>query len=142
MVIEEVQRNFFNRKTRAIYLSGEFSSCKNLNFKKVKLYIKQALGQTKSINTYIVIDEYYVLKVSVFMIDAYKHFWTKAFDFKGKTSRKDYWFAILANFLVLLIYSFFILLPSSLINEFFYLLMSSIYFLYFIRIAIYLSKTN
>ena len=65
------------------------------------------------------------------MIEAYKKYWTKAFDFKGKTSRKDYWLAILANFLVILIYSFFILAPARLINiEFFYLLFSSIYFLY------------
>ena len=64
------------------------------------------------------------------MIELYKKYWTKAFDFKGKISRKDFWFTVLANYLVLLIYSFLILLPASLINESFYLLMSSILFLY------------
>ena len=64
------------------------------------------------------------------MIELYKKYWTKAFDFKGKISRKDFWFTVLANYLVLLIYSFLILLPASLINESFYLLMYSILFLY------------
>ena len=34
------------------------------------------------------------------MIDAYKRFWTKGFDFEGRSTRSDYWFAVLANFLV------------------------------------------
>ena len=38
------------------------------------------------------------------MIDAYKSFWTRSFDFKGVTNRPDYWWAYLAYliFLVLL----------------------------------------
>ena len=34
------------------------------------------------------------------MIEAYKSFWTRAFDFKGRTSRPDYWWTVLASFLV------------------------------------------
>ena len=37
------------------------------------------------------------------MIEAYKSFWTRAFDFQGRTSRPDYWWAVLASFLVGLI---------------------------------------
>ncbi|WP_269609240.1 DUF805 domain-containing protein [Prochlorococcus marinus] len=37
------------------------------------------------------------------MIEAYKRFWTLAFEFKGRTSRPDYWWAVLASFLVALI---------------------------------------
>ena len=34
------------------------------------------------------------------MIEAYKSFWTRAFNFQGRTSRPDYWRAVLASFLV------------------------------------------
>ena len=34
------------------------------------------------------------------MIEAYKSFWTRAFDFKGRSSRSDYWWACLAYYLV------------------------------------------
>ena len=34
------------------------------------------------------------------MIDYYKSFWTKAFDFKGLSTRNEYWFAYLANIIV------------------------------------------
>ena len=34
------------------------------------------------------------------MIDAYKKLWTKAFDFRGRSNRHDYWWAALANLLV------------------------------------------
>ena len=34
------------------------------------------------------------------MIEAYKSFWTRAFDFQGRTSRPDYWWTVLASFLV------------------------------------------
>ena len=75
--------------------------------------------------------EFKILKTNLFkVIEAYKKYWTKAFDFKGKTSRKDFWFAVLANYLVLLIYFLFVLLPASLINENFATLMFSIYSLY------------
>ena len=40
------------------------------------------------------------------MIGAYKTFWTKAFDFKGKTNRPDYWWVVLASLLV----SFFLII--------------------------------
>ena len=31
------------------------------------------------------------------MIDAYKHFWTKAFDFKGVSTRSQFWWSYLAT---------------------------------------------
>tara|TARA_Y100001968_G_scaffold226075_1_gene208860 strand:- start:618 stop:938 length:321 start_codon:yes stop_codon:yes gene_type:complete len=34
------------------------------------------------------------------MIEAYKSFWTRAFDFQGRTSRSVYWLAVLVSFLV------------------------------------------
>ena len=34
------------------------------------------------------------------MIDAYKKLWTKAFDFRGRSTRSDYWWGALANLLV------------------------------------------
>ena len=34
------------------------------------------------------------------MIEAYKIFWTRAFDFQGRTCRSIYWWAVFASFLV------------------------------------------
>ena len=35
------------------------------------------------------------------MINSYKRFWTKGFDFKGRSTRNEYWLgAVLANFIV------------------------------------------
>ncbi len=45
------------------------------------------------------------------MIDSYKIFWTKAFDFKGRTTRSDFWLAYLANVLVYLL--LFIIMAGS-----------------------------
>ncbi len=38
------------------------------------------------------------------MIDAYKKFWTRAFDFGGRSNRGDYWWAVLANFIITLVF--------------------------------------
>ena len=35
------------------------------------------------------------------MIEAYKKFWKGYVDFKGRSTRSDYWFAVLANILVI-----------------------------------------
>ena len=35
------------------------------------------------------------------MIAAYQAFWTRAFDFSGRTARTPFWFAVLDNFIVL-----------------------------------------
>ena len=35
------------------------------------------------------------------MINSYKTFWTKAFDFKGISTRSQFWLAYLANVLIL-----------------------------------------
>ena len=37
------------------------------------------------------------------MIYAYKKFWTKGFNFGGRSTRSDYWLAVLANFLILIL---------------------------------------
>ena len=34
------------------------------------------------------------------MINSYKTFWTKAFDFKGRSTRSQFWLAYLANILI------------------------------------------
>ena len=39
------------------------------------------------------------------MLKAYKRYWQGYVDFSGVTTRKDYWLAVLANWLVLLILS-------------------------------------
>ncbi len=39
------------------------------------------------------------------MIDAYKSLWIRAFDFSGRSNRGDYWWAVLANFIVAIIFS-------------------------------------
>ena len=56
------------------------------------------------------------------MIDAYKKLWTKAFDFRGRSTRHDYWWGALANLLV----SYVLLALSNFVSEAF----SGIYFLY------------
>jgi len=56
------------------------------------------------------------------MIQAYKSFWNRAFDFKGRTTRPDYWWAILASFLI----AFFLVVLGS-ISEFF----ATLYVLYY-----------
>ena len=56
------------------------------------------------------------------MIDAYKKLWTKAFDFRGRSTRHDYWWAALANLLV----SYVLLALGAFISEAF----SGLYYLY------------
>lgn len=41
------------------------------------------------------------------MVEAYKKMWINAFNFSGRTSRSDFWYAILANFIIGLILGFF-----------------------------------
>ena len=40
------------------------------------------------------------------MVEAYKKYWKNAFDFKNKTSRADFWWTVLAAFLVSFVLSF------------------------------------
>ena len=56
------------------------------------------------------------------MIDAYKKLWTKAFDFRGRSTRPDYWWAALTNLLV----SYLLLALGAFVSEAF----SSLYYLY------------
>ncbi len=63
------------------------------------------------------------------MIDSYKIFWTKAFDFKGRSTRKEYWLAYLANIIVYFLLAFILGISLS-INETLGSLFSLIYFLY------------
>lgn len=39
------------------------------------------------------------------MIKAYIDFWKRAFDFKGRSSRPDYWWAFLVNVLITLVFT-------------------------------------
>ena len=43
---------------------------------------------------------------STSMLGAYKSYWTNYFNFKSRTSRKNYWLVVLANFIVSFILSF------------------------------------
>ena len=63
------------------------------------------------------------------MFDAYKTFWTKAFDFKGRSTRSEYWWAYLANIIIYLLLAIFVGISSA-INETLGLLFNLIYFLY------------
>ena len=40
------------------------------------------------------------------MINAYKAFWKRYFDFKGRTSRGNYWWAVLAQFIATFLVGF------------------------------------
>ena len=64
------------------------------------------------------------------MIEAYKLFWKKGFDFKGTSNRNDYWLGgVLANLIVLLLLSILMGITRA-INEFLGALFSAIYILY------------
>ena len=63
------------------------------------------------------------------MISAYKTFWTKAFDFKGRSTRSEYWWAYLANIIVYILLAIFVGITSS-INETIGLLFYLIFILY------------
>ena len=69
------------------------------------------------------------LNKNLFMINAYKTFWTKAFDFKGRSSRSEYWWAYLANFLIYILLAILSGITYA-INETLGLLFSLIYILY------------
>ena len=60
------------------------------------------------------------------MIDSYKRFWTRGFDFNGRSTRKEYWLgAVLGNFIVSVLLLIVVVISSAL-NEnlglFFYLI--------------------
>lgn len=40
------------------------------------------------------------------MVEAYKKYWKNAFDFKSKTNRADFWWAVLAMFIVSFVLGF------------------------------------
>lgn len=40
------------------------------------------------------------------MLEAYKRFWTRYFDFEGVSSRSDFWYPVLINFIIGLILNF------------------------------------
>ena len=64
------------------------------------------------------------------MIDAYKRFWTKGFDFKGRSTRNEYWLgAVLAN-LIVTVLLLIVVGVSTLINEYLGLFFNLIYILY------------
>ena len=63
------------------------------------------------------------------MIEAYKIFWSKAFDFKSRSTRSEYWWAYLANIIVYFLLAIFVGI-SSVINETLGLLFNLIYILY------------
>ena len=63
------------------------------------------------------------------MIDSYKIFWIKAFDFKGRSTRSEYWWAYLLNFIIYLVLAIFVGI-SSVINETLGSLFNLIYILY------------
>ena len=51
------------------------------------------------------------------MIEAYKHFWTKSFDFKGVSTRSQFWWSYLAT-TILYILLYIITGIGSVINEY------------------------
>ncbi len=63
------------------------------------------------------------------MIESYKIFWKKGFDFKGRSNRSEYWWAYLANILIYILLAILSGITSA-INETLGLLFSLIYILY------------
>ena len=64
------------------------------------------------------------------MIEAYKLFWKRGFDFKGTCNRNDYWLGgVLANFIIILLLGILLGITNSL-NESLGALFSVIYILY------------
>ena len=63
------------------------------------------------------------------MIDSYKTFWKKAFNFNGRSTRKEYWWAYLANTIIYFLLFIFASISST-INETLGLLFDTIYVLY------------
>ena len=47
------------------------------------------------------------------MIKAYIDFWKRAFDFSGRSTRPDFWWAYLVNVIILLFLLFFVFLFLS-----------------------------
>ena len=39
------------------------------------------------------------------IVEAYKNYWERAFDFSGLSNRGDYWWAYLANIVILFVFS-------------------------------------
>ncbi|MBR2245944.1 MAG: DUF805 domain-containing protein, partial [Bacilli bacterium] len=50
------------------------------------------------------------------MIEAYKKFWINYFNFKGRSSRSDYWWVVLVNTIIVLIISLFTFINSSVVQ--------------------------
>ena len=63
------------------------------------------------------------------MIDSYKIFWSKAFDFTGRSTRSEYWWAYLANIIVYVLLAILVGITVS-INETLGILFNLIYILY------------
>ena len=63
------------------------------------------------------------------MLNYYKTFWTKAFDFKGRSTRSEYWWAYLANIIIYFLLAIFVGISSA-ISETLGLLFNLIYILY------------
>ena len=63
------------------------------------------------------------------MIESYKDFWKKAFDFRGKTSRRDYWLYVLANTIIGFIFGF-INISSLYIDENIYFFITGCTYIY------------
>lgn len=47
------------------------------------------------------------------MVEAYKKFWRQYADFKGRTSRADFWWWFLANYLIGMIFSFLMIMDNE-----------------------------
>ena len=64
------------------------------------------------------------------LINSYRRYWTKSFNFKGTSSRNEYWIgAVLANFIVTVLLLI-IVGVSTAINEYLGLFFNLIYILY------------
>ena len=64
------------------------------------------------------------------MIEAYKLFWERGFDFKGTSNRNDYWLGgVLANFIIILLLGILLGITNSL-NEYLGAFFNVIYILY------------
>ena len=80
------------------------------------------------------------------MIDAYKHFWIKAFDFKGVSTRSQFWWSYLATNILYFLLSIIAGIGSA-INEYLGALLGLVLLLFILgliipSISISIRRTN
>ena len=99
-----------------------------MSLSKYLIHAKYCFMQIKN-NYFPTITCIVKLNKNFLMIDSYKIFWAKSFEFKGRSTRSEYWWAYLANIIIYFLLAIFIGISSA-INETLGLFFNLIYILY------------